>query len=292
MLKSVLLAIRPKTLTAAIVPIMVAASLVHMQTSHVIWWIVVCALLSATFIQIATNFFNDAIDFKKGADTETRLGPQRVTQSGLMSSKSVFVWGLTFCILALLFGIPLVYQGGWVIVGIGLVSLFLAYGYTGGPFPLAYKGAGDLFVVLFFGIIAVGGVYYLLVGGWNLDALIAGLQCGFLATVLIAINNLRDMDQDRLVNKKTLPVRFGASVAKLEIIVLIITTYGLNFYWWMTKELLWALVLPTLTLPLAFILISKLLKTKPSKKYNQFLALSALLQISFCLLLSIGFLLT
>lgn len=291
MFKSVLLAIRPKTLTAAIVPIMVAASLVYMQQHKLQMWVVVCALLSATFIQIATNFFNDAIDFKKGADTDQRIGPQRVTQSGLMSSKSVFWWAIGFCMLALIFGVPLVYKGGWVIVGIGLISLFLAYGYTGGPYPLAYKGLGDFFVVIFFGLIAVGGVYYLLVETWNLDALIAGLQCGFLATVLIAINNLRDIEQDRLVDKKTLPVRFGVSFAKIEITVLIILTYLLNFYWWSSYNLFWVSVLPLLTLPLAVFLILKLLKTKPSKIYNKFLALSALLQILFCALLSIGFVL-
>ncbi|MCH2533881.1 MAG: 1,4-dihydroxy-2-naphthoate octaprenyltransferase [Bdellovibrionales bacterium] len=291
MFKSVLLAIRPKTLTAAIVPIMVAASLVQMQEQKLQLWIVACALLSAIFIQIATNFFNDAIDFKKGADTDQRIGPQRVTQSGLMSSQSVFWWAIGFCVLALFFGVPLVYKGGWVIVGIGLLSLFLAYGYTGGPFPLAYKGLGDFFVILFFGLIAVGGVYYLLVESWSVDALVAGLQCGFLATVLIAINNLRDVEQDKLVHKKTLPVRFGVSFAKLEIILLISLSYLLNLYWWFTYKLIWVSLLPLLTLPLAVVLIYKLLMTKPSKIYNQFLALSALLQIIFCGLLSIGFLL-
>ena len=291
MLKSVLLAIRPKTLTAAIVPIMVAASLVYMQQHKLQWWVVVCALLSAIFIQIATNFFNDAIDFKKGADTDQRIGPQRVTQSGLMSSKAVFWWAIGFCLLALMFGVPLVYKGGWVIVGIGLISLFLAYGYTGGPYPLAYKGLDDFFVIIFFGLIAVGGVYYLLVETWNLDALIAGLQCGLLATVLIAINNLRDIEQDKLVDKKTLPVRFGATFAKVEILLLIISTYLLNLYWWSVYNLIWVSILPLITLPLAFFLIFKLLKTKPSKIYNKFLALSALLQILFCFLLSLGFVL-
>ena len=196
-----------------------------------------------------------------------------------------------FCLLALMFGVPLVYKGGWVIVGIGLISLFLAYGYTGGPYPLAYKGLGDFFVIIFFGLIAVGGVYYLLVETWNLDALIAGLQCGFLATVLIAINNLRDIEQDKLVDKKTLPVRFGATFAKVEILVLIISTYLLNLYWWSVYNLIWVSILPLLTLPLAFLLISKLIKTKPSKIYNKYLALSALLQILFCSLLSLGFVL-
>lgn len=291
MFKSIILAIRPKTLTAAIVPIMVAASLVYMKEQELTTWVIWCALFSAVSIQIATNFFNDAIDFKKGADTESRIGPQRVTQSGLMTSRAVFLWAVGFCFLAFVFGIPLVVKGGWVIVGIGLVSLFLAYGYTGGPVPLAYKGLGDLFVILFFGLIAVGGVYYLLAESWGIDAFVAGLQCGMLATVLIAINNLRDMEQDRLVHKKTLPVRFGEGFARFEIVILILATYLLNAYWWVSHKLLWASVLPLLTLPLAILLLLKLLKTKPSKIYNNFLAMSALLQILFCFLLSVGFVL-
>lgn len=291
MLKSVILAIRLKTLTAAIVPIMVAASLSYMHYQSVASWVVVCALLSAVCIQIATNFFNDAIDFKKGADTEQRIGPQRVTQSGLMTSRSVFIWAIVFCTIAFGFGIPLVIKGGWVIVAIGLCSLFLAYGYTGGPVPLAYKGLGDLFVIVFFGLIAVGGVYFLLVDSWSVDALVAGLQCGFLATVLIAINNLRDIEQDKIVNKKTLPVRFGESFAKAEITALILITYLLNIYWWSSYQLYWASVLPLLTLPLSLYLLFRLYKTKPAKVYNQFLALAALLQILFCIFLSIGFIL-
>jgi hypothetical protein len=134
-------------------------------------------------------------------------------------------------IAAFSLGIPLVMVGGWPIVGIGLVSLLLAYGYTGGPFPLAYLGLGDLFVVIFFGLIAVGGVFFLHVGGYLFPAVIAGLQVGFLATVLIAINNLRDLDQDLLVNKKTLAVRLGPVWGRYEVVALFLGAFFLNFYW-------------------------------------------------------------
>src|SRR5687768_8826042 len=138
------MALRPKTLTAAVVPILVATALVKAEGYPVLWWVSVCAMVSALFIQIGTNLVNDAIDFEKGADTAERIGFQRVTQSGLMSSKQVMTGAFVCFACALALGVPLVVRGGFPIVVIGLVSLALAYGYTGGPFPLAYNGLGDL----------------------------------------------------------------------------------------------------------------------------------------------------
>ena len=142
MIKSWLIAFRLKTLTAAFVPIVVATSLVHFEGLNYSWSISGWALLSALFIQIATNLFNDAIDFKKGADTKERIGPKRVTQSGLIQQKTVYQVAGLFCFLSILCGIPLVIKGGIPIVILGLVSVLMAYLYTGGPYPLAYKGLG------------------------------------------------------------------------------------------------------------------------------------------------------
>ncbi|MEK6554897.1 MAG: 1,4-dihydroxy-2-naphthoate octaprenyltransferase, partial [Bdellovibrionota bacterium] len=231
-------------------------------------------------------------DFHKGADTEHRVGPKRVTQSGLLKPRMVMVGGVFFLFLALLCGIPLVIQGGWPIVIIGAVSLFLAYSYTGGIFPLAYLGLGDLFVLLFFGVIAVVGLYYLHTEEWSLDALVAGLQVGLLATVLIAVNNLRDIHQDKLVNKKTLAVRFGVGFVRFEIALLIATAFALNIYWFRYGNSLVATLLPLLTLPLAYIVISKVRRLEPSQAMNQVLAQSAALHIGFGALLSLGLFLT
>ena len=156
-----LLAFRPKTLTAAIVPVIVASALVIAEAHTLQLYLSVCALLSAMFIQIGTNFVNDAIDFKKGADDEKRIGPTRMTQSGQLTHRQVLCGGFACFLIAALFGIPLVMTGGWVIVGIGLISILCGYIYTGGPFPLAYVGLGDLFVVVFFGLVAVTGTFYL-----------------------------------------------------------------------------------------------------------------------------------
>lgn len=287
-MKSWVLALRPKTLTAAIVPVIVATALVKAEGHEIFWWISICALLSSVFIQIGTNLVNDAIDFKKGADTHERIGPQRVTQSGLLTSKQVMTGAMICFALAAALGVPLVIHGGWPIVAIGLVSLFLGYGYTGGPFPLAYKGLGDLFVILFFGVIAVGGTYYLHTGAVSEGALIAGLQVGFLATVLIAINNLRDVEQDKKVDKKTLAVRFGVMFARVEIALLALSPFVMGWYWHV-QGMRFAAILPLFAIPVARRLLAGVFTTPPSPRYNTYLAMGALLQVGFGLLLTAGF---
>lgn len=285
--KSWILALRPKTLTAAVVPVVVATGLVHGEGFPVIWWISVCALLSAVFIQIGTNLVNDAIDFKKGADTESRTGPQRVTQSGLLTSQQVMKGAYACFALALILGVPLVFKGGVPIVIVGLVSIALAYCYTGGPFPLAYKGLGDLFVIVFFGLIAVMATFFLHTGFINQAALVAGFQVGFLATVLIAINNLRDAPQDALVGKKTLAVRFGVTFARVEIAFMVVAPFLLGVYWWIQK---WpsAAILPILAFAFARRVISGVATNEPGPVYNRFLAMAAALQMVFGLALAVG----
>ena len=170
-------------------------------------------LLGAITIQIATNFFNDAIDARKGADTERRLGPVRVTASGLLRPRAVMAIAAGFLAMAAVCGVFLYQARGWPIVAIGLPSLFLAYGYTGGPFPLAYRGLGEGFVIGFFGLVAVAGTVFIQTGGWPGAALLLGLQVGLLSAVLISINNLRDREEDATTGKRTLAVRFGPQVA-------------------------------------------------------------------------------
>lgn len=284
-----LLALRPKTLSAAVVPILVATSLIYAEGKTIDFMAFWCALLASIFIQIGTNLLNDAIDFKKGADTEERIGPQRVTQSGLLTAKQVMSGGFICLFIALCFGVPLVIKGGWPFIIIGIVSLFLAYSYTGGPFPLAYLGLGDLFVVLFFGVIAVCGVYYLHSLELSLSSLIAGIQVGFLATLLIVINNLRDMNQDVKVNKKTLAVRFGANFSRVEALILVSVVFFLQTYWFLNDHL-WASLLPLLSIPIATVIIVGLFKNEPSELYNKYLAKSGALHLVFGLLFSIGIL--
>jgi 1,4-dihydroxy-2-naphthoate octaprenyltransferase len=261
--KAWILATRPKTLSAAVVPIVAAIGLTKASsTTPVQWWIVVCALLASFCIQIGTNIVNDAMDFKKGADNEKRLGPMRVTQQGIFTYQQVLMMAALFFALAIVLGIPLVVHGGLPIVVIGLLSVLMGYAYTSGPFPLAYYGLGDLFVILFFGLVAVGGMFYLLTGQYNLDAFVLGLQIGFLSTVLIAINNLRDIASDKEVNKKTLAVRLGKTNAKIWICFLIIAPFLLGYYWLYQKQY-GLYIIPTLSLPLGLSVIKKIIRTEP-----------------------------
>lgn len=290
-MRSWLLAFRPKTLTAAIVPVIVATCLVYGESQELKLWVTAFALLSATFIQIGTNFINDAIDFRKGADNQDRIGPQRVTQSGLLTEKQVMFGGFFCFAIAAAFGLPLVLEGGVPILIVGLISLVMGYCYTGGPYPLAYRGLGDLFVLIFFGLVAVGGTYFLHTGSLSNSSLIAGLQVGLHATVLIAINNLRDAPLDAKVGKHTLAVRMGPKAARVEIVMLVVAPFLLGI-WWTTKNFMLAALLPVFAVPLAFIVVRGIYKHSGGAVFNQFLAKSAALHLVFGVLLSLGLLLS
>jgi len=287
-LRSWILAARPKTLTAALIPVLVGTALAFGLQGGVRPELSLLALLSAVLIQIGTNLINDALDFKKGADTAERIGPKRVTQSGIFKPDQVW-WAGIFCFVgAALLGLPLVMAGGWPIVAIGIFSLLAGYAYTGGPYPLAYLGLGDLFVLVFFGWVAVGGVYYLNTGAMDLAGFVAGTQVGLLATVLIAINNLRDAKTDIKAAKKTLPVRFGSRFARMEITLLCLIPFFSGIYW-MQTGLKWAFALPFFVLPVAIQLVRKVFSTEPSEVYNRYLAQAAAIQLCFGVLLSLGF---
>jgi 1,4-dihydroxy-2-naphthoate octaprenyltransferase len=212
-LKSCLLASRPKTLPAAIVPVWVGCVLAWKLTGTFNLWLAFCTAGGAIAIQIATNFFNDALDSRKGADTRNRLGPTRVTASGMMSAASVMRLGCVFLLIATGFGLVLYQARGWPVIAMGIPSLFLAFGYTGGPFPLAYRGLGEIFVVIFFGFIAVLGTVFIQSGAWPREAWLLGGQVGLLSAVLISINNLRDREEDATTGKNTLAVCLGPKAA-------------------------------------------------------------------------------
>lgn len=287
-IKSIILAFRPKTLTAALVPCLAATALVKATQASVDMSVLYFALAASFLIQIGTNLVNDAVDFKKGADNEKRIGPQRITQAGILTANQVMALGSLCFLIAVLCGIPLVMKGGWPIVAIGVASVAMGYSYTAGPFPLAYLGLGDLFVILFFGLIAVMGMVFIMTGQWTLDAFWLGLQIGFHATVLIAINNLRDIYGDKEVNKKTLAVRFGVTFSRSEILALAFLPFIMNLYWF-KQGLTWAAVLPLLALPLAVKVSKNVFTTEPSPAYNKFLGQSAGLHLLFGLLLAAGF---
>lgn len=278
------LASRPKSLTLSILPIALGVVLAYTRGFAISGSIMAFAMISALFIQIGTNLINDALDFKKGADSESRLGFQRATQNGWLSMQQVFNAGIICFALTLLFGIPLIMQGGLVILILLITSVILGYVYTGGPMPLAYYGLGDLFAFLFFGLVATTASYYLQTGSVSAESILAGLQLGFLVTNPIAINNLRDIEGDGKAAKRTLAVRFGKMFARCEISFLTIAPFILNLLWHQTMILL----LPYIALPIAITLVKSIWKYEPGKIYNKLFGLSVLLHFLFSSMLLLG----
>ncbi|MEE2668841.1 MAG: 1,4-dihydroxy-2-naphthoate polyprenyltransferase [Gemmatimonadota bacterium] len=214
------LAIRPKTLSAAVAPVLIAAGLAAMNDAFVLLP-VVAAFAGAIFIQIGTNLANDYYDHFLGADTHERVGPLRVTQFGLIPPNRVW-WGMMVALaIASMIGVYLIKVGGWPILWIGLASLVSAVAYTGGPYPLAYHGLGDLFVFTFFGLVAVGGTYWVQTLSLPGEVLLAGSGIGALSTAILVANNLRDLESDALVGKRTLAVRLGRTGSRMEYVLLL-----------------------------------------------------------------------
>jgi 1,4-dihydroxy-2-naphthoate octaprenyltransferase len=216
-----LLAIRPRTLTAAAAPVVLGTGMAMGNGVHR-FLPAGAALLGALLIQVGTNLANDYYDHVRGGDTEDRVGPIRVTQAGLISPREVRVATFLVLGLALVVGVYLAWIGGWPIVIIGTLSLVCAVAYTGGPFPLAYHGLGDLFVFLFFGLVAVGGTYWVQVVDIGAEVFLAGAGMGALNTAILVVNNLRDVETDRRAGKNTLAVRLGVASTKAEYLGLLL----------------------------------------------------------------------
>jgi 1,4-dihydroxy-2-naphthoate octaprenyltransferase len=211
-------AARPKTLWASFAPVLIGTAMAYSDGK----WdpiIAIFTMISAVLIQIGTNFANDYFDFFKGADTKKRIGPVRATASGLVKPKTMKIaYFITFS-FSIVFGFYLIERGGWPILIIGTFSVLFGILYTGGPFPLGYKGLGEIFVLIFFGPVAVGGTYYLQTLEMNATVILAGLSPGLISTALLTINNLRDIHTDREAGKRTLAVRFGPFFARTEYIL-------------------------------------------------------------------------
>ena len=282
------LASRLKTLPAAISPVLVGVSLA-IHDGEFQPFIAFMTLLAAVLIQIGANFANDVYDFLNGSDREDRLGPTRATQSGLISPEDMKKGMWLVFTLAICVGFYLAYIGGWPIVWIGLASIVSAIAYTGGPYPLGYHGWGDIFVFVFFGIIAVPGTYYLQSGFVSYDSILFGIPLGALSTAILIVNNLRDADTDVKSGKRTLAVRFGKSFVKIEYIVMMIIAFTIPIYilqFWDEFSLYIILFL----LPISIQHIQSLY-TKTGLSLNLVLANTAKFLFHFSILLSIGLIL-
>lgn len=203
-----LIAARPKTLGAAVAPVLVGTAMAF-DARALHWPSALCALGCALLIQVGTNFSNDYLDFVRGADRQDRQGPVRVTQAGLVSVEGMRRATVSVFALAFVAGLYLVWRGGWPILLVGLASIGAGVWYTAGRWSLAYLGLADLFVLVFFGPVAVGGTYYVQTLALGAEVLVAGLAPGLLATGILVVNNLRDREEDARAGKKTVVVRFG-----------------------------------------------------------------------------------
>jgi 1,4-dihydroxy-2-naphthoate octaprenyltransferase len=251
-----LLAARPATLPAAIVPVLVGtAAALHGGAAPLQAGPFVAALLAALLIQIGTNFANDVFDFRRGADTADRLGPMRVTQTGLVTPRQVLTATYVTFGLAALIGIYLVFYGGWFILLIGALSILAGVAYTGGPWPYGYHALGDVLCFVFFGVLAVVGSAYLQTLTVTPIAVWASIPTGCLVTAILVVNNLRDIDTDRQVGKLTLAVRLGRRGTRLEYAILLGVAYLVPLLMWRLGMLGNAFWLPWLSLPLGVWLI-------------------------------------
>tara|TARA_Y100001954_G_C15795735_1_gene597518 strand:- start:1202 stop:2089 length:888 start_codon:yes stop_codon:yes gene_type:complete len=228
-LKSILIAIRPKTLSASIAPVLVGSSIAF-NSSHFNMQIFFLTIFSAIFIQIGTNFANDVYDFINGADSDERIGPTRAVQANLISVRAMKYLTIISFSLSVICGLPLVIQGGYPILLVGILSIISGYAYTGGPYPLGYNGWGDIFVFIFFGPIAVCGTFFLQLGYVSIESIISGIIMGCLSVTLLCINNIRDVETDRNVGKRTIAVRFGVMFVKILFISLFLISYLLLAY--------------------------------------------------------------
>ena len=228
-LKSVFIAIRAKTLSASIAPVLVGSAIAF-NSSQFNLRIFFLTMFSAIFIQIGTNFANDVYDFINGADNDERIGPTRAVQANLISVNVMKYLTIIAFSLSIICGLPLVIKGGYPILLIGILSIISGYAYTGGPYPLGYNGWGDIFVFIFFGPIAVCGTFFLQLGYVSIESIISGIVMGCLSVTLLCINNIRDVDTDTNVGKRTIAVRFGVMFVKYLFISLFLICYLLLGY--------------------------------------------------------------
>lgn len=283
-------AVRPRTLSVSIIPVIVGSAAA--ATEGLFRFLPAAAVLAAAvLIQIGTNLANDLFDFAKGADGEDRIGPKRVLQEGRVTKnqmRSAIVF--TFA-LASLFGSYLIYLGGWPILLIGILSLFFGITYTGGPFPLGYHGLGDIFVFIFFGLVSVTGTYYIHTLNFSWYALSLSIPIGLLATSVLVVNNIRDIESDRKVGKNTLAVRFGRKITCYYYAALFLFAWlSLLVFCWV-DSMNYGLLLPFILIPKGIFLIRLVSTRSDGPSLIKALAETVKLEAGFGVLMSIGILL-
>ena len=278
---------RVPTLAAAVVPVLVGTALAA-RDHHFRPGPALAALWGAIFIQIGTNLVNDLGDFRRGADRPGRLGPPRALAMGWLTAGEIRTGILVSFLCAMLAGVYLAAQAGWPVIAIGLASIAAGVAYTAGPWPLAYNGFGELFVFLFFGVVAVCGTYYVEVLTLSPDAALASIPVGALATAILVVNNVRDLEGDRAAGKRTVAVRVGRRGARALYVILLAAAYVTPVLLTLTgRASAWAL-LPLLTAPIALAQGRRVLAREDGPSLNQALFGTARLHVLFGLLLAAG----
>lgn len=289
-LKNWLLASRPKTLSASVSPVLIGTAMAFGDGIHHFGAALVC-LIAAVSIQIGTNIANDYFDFINGADTKDRIGPKRVTQSGLIQPGTVkngFIFAFTIAGIACLW---LMNRGGWPLAVIGIISIISGILYTAGPKPLGYIGLGDVFVLIFFGPVAVGGTYYVQSFEMNPAVIMAGFAPGLISVSILVVNNYRDMESDRVSGKRTLAVRFGRAFSQLEYLVCIILAGLIPVYIHFLTEDHKLILLSSVVILLAVPGIKSIFTDTNGIQLNNTLAFTGQLLIIYSILFSIGWVL-
>jgi 1,4-dihydroxy-2-naphthoate octaprenyltransferase len=286
-----MMAARPRTLPAAIAPVLVGTALAGFaHVFHPLRFL--AALIGAIFIQVGTNLSNDYSDARRGADTEERLGPVRVTAGGLVPPSQVLIATYVSFGVAVLAGIYLIVVAGWMLLVVGAASILAGVLYTGGPRPYGYEGLGELFVFLFFGIVAVVGSFFVQTRHLHWEAFALAVPVGLLASAILVVNNFRDIDTDRRAGKRTLAVRLDRGRTRILYAATVYGAYLLTPVTWLFGPLTAWVLLPWLTLPLAGPVVRIVRNRTDGPSLNQALAQTGMLQLCFCVLLSAGLLLS
>jgi 1,4-dihydroxy-2-naphthoate polyprenyltransferase len=283
------MAARPRTLPASVAPVLVGTALAVVDDEFRPLAFA-ATLVGAIFIQVGTNLSNDYSDARRGADTEDRLGPVRVTAGGLVPPRQVLVATWVSFAIAVLVGAYLIAIAGWALLAVGAASILAGVLYTGGPRPYGYEGLGELFVFLFFGVVAVTGSYFVQAERLPWEAFALAVPVGLLAAAILAVNNIRDLETDRRAGKRTLAVRLGRGRARRLYAALVYGAFLAAPVPWLLGSLSTWLLLPWLALPLAVPLVRTVVQRSDGPSLNQALARTGLLQLAFCLLLSAGLL--
>jgi len=283
------MAARPRTLTISVTPVMVGAALAWAVEKRIHWLAVLAALIASMFIQLGTNIHNDAADFKRGGDGPDRIGPPRVTASGLLSATAVTGGAMVCFAIAALLGIYLASVGGWPIVVLGTLSIVAGWGYTGGPRPIAYVPLGEVFCVIFFGLGGVGGTYLLCAGNLSAAAVLGGFAIGLLVAAVLLVNNYRDVVADARVGRRTLPIVVAPAVSVAIFAALMLVPFAMLPLIARTTPSghAWPALL---VLPIALFVVYRFAREPRGPVFNRILVHTVQVEFAFSLLLSIGLL--